>query len=247
MKLFYRVMFYIVGQFILAMGVAFAANSHLGVSPVNSFPFAISAVTGIRAGICVSIVFSIYVLLQMVILRKDFQTKNLLQVTYAFIFGYFVDLSKALLGTFSLADVMPAGFAYFGQLLMLAISIVLIAFGLSLYLGADIVPMPMEGMTLAIVKKLNNKITFHNLKIILDCASVLMAILVLLVGLGFSAGFATGVVREGTVVTALTVGPVMGLIAKFLKPWQQRLCFTLPEDAKEVAEVDAMENDLEYE
>ena len=39
---------------------------------------------------------------------------------------------------------------YFGQLLMMAISIVLVAIGVAIYMDVKLVNMPMEGMTLAI-------------------------------------------------------------------------------------------------
>ena len=37
-----RVVLYIVGLFFMALGVAFAVNSDLGVSPVTSLPYVIS-------------------------------------------------------------------------------------------------------------------------------------------------------------------------------------------------------------
>lgn len=39
---------------------------------------------------------------------------------------------------------------YFGQLLMMAISIVLVALGVAIYMDVKLINMPMEGMTLAI-------------------------------------------------------------------------------------------------
>lgn len=219
MKIFFRVVIYLLGMFSLALGVAVSVNSGLGVSPVNSFPIAISTVTGFPKGTCVTVVLVIYVLIQIAILRKDFKIKNLLQVVFATIFGYFVDLCLLLIGDFAIPT-------YFGKLAMLAMSIVLIGLGLALYLAVDIVPMPSEGLSLAITEKLK-KYPFHRIKIIFDCTSVTLAIIVSFVGLGTITG-----VREGTVLTALLAGKVMAVISKFLKPRIDALCF---EPAKEPA------------
>ena len=37
-----RVLFYCIALFFMALGVAFSANSDLGISPVNSLPYVIS-------------------------------------------------------------------------------------------------------------------------------------------------------------------------------------------------------------
>ena len=42
----YRVLIYVLGLVFLAFSVAFAINSDLGISPVNSLPYAISLVSG---------------------------------------------------------------------------------------------------------------------------------------------------------------------------------------------------------
>lgn len=217
MKMLYRVLFYILGIFLIAMGVNVALNSNLGVSPVNSLPVAISVVSGIEKGICVTVIFLLYVLVQFLLLRRDFKMKNLLQIVFSTMFGYFVTLTSSLLAGFRIPT-------YFGQLAMLLISIVVIALGLVFYLTADIVPMPMEGMALAVTQKLK-KFKFHNVKVALDCLSVLLAVVVLLVGSLVLERPIEWIVREGTVVSALAVGKVMGFISKFLKPRLQAICF----------------------
>ena len=138
---------YILGLFILALGVAFSINSQLGVSPVNSLPYVISLITGQDMGKVVICVFSFYILLQLLILRKEFKWINLTQLIFSTIFGYFVDFAKYLLGDFTLPT-------YGGQLVMMAIGIILIALGISLYMNAGLINMPMEGFTEAVSKGL---------------------------------------------------------------------------------------------
>ncbi len=197
-----RLIIYCIGLFILSLGVTISIGSNLGVSPVSSLPNAISLVTGIEFAIATVAAYSVYIVLQILILRREFKLINLTQILFSTLFGYFLNFSNLLVGGFSIPT-------YAGQLLMAAISIVLIAIGISLYVGAGIVPMPMEGLTLAIVQKLKT-VPFHNVKIVLDSCSVLIAA-------GLSFAFLGGLygVREGTVIAALLVGKCIPLVKKF--------------------------------
>lgn len=224
-----RVLVYILGLLFLAFGVAISANSDLGISPVNSLPYVVSAVTPetlqlgpialeLDPGNCVVIVFCSYILMQILILRRKFKPVNLFQIVFSTIFGYFVNFTKAVVGDFAIPT-------YAGKLVMLAISILFIAVGVLLYVGTELVPMPMEGLSLAIAGKTG--IAFHNMKIIIDCAVVLVG-----AALSFLCLHKLVYVREGTVITAIVTGKVMALVKKPLSPLIQRACFgTAPEEA----------------
>lgn len=207
----FRVLFYVLGLFLMAFGVAIAANSNLGISPVNSLPYVVSAVVGRDPGTCVTLVFCSYILMQIILLRREFKWINLLQIVFSTIFGYFVNFTKALVGDFAIPT-------YAGQLLMLAVSIVFIAAGVVLYIEVEMVPMPMEGLSLAIAGKTG--IAFHNMKIIIDCVVVLAG-----VALSFLCLHELVYIREGTVITAVVTGKVMALVKKPLSPLVQKVCF----------------------
>jgi len=213
-----RVLCYVAGLFFLAMGVAVSANSDLGISPVNSLPYVVSAVTPDRLGPvelnpgnCVVIVFCSYILLQILILRKDFKPVNLFQILFSTIFGYFVNFTKSIVGDWAIPT-------YPGKLVMLAISIVFIAIGVVLYIEVELVPMPMEGLSLAIAGKTH--VPFHNMKIVIDCVVVVAGALLSLVCLRKLV-----YIREGTIITALVTGKVMAIVKKPLSPLLQKLCF----------------------
>lgn len=76
-KFCFRVLFYVLGLFVMAIGVTFASNSNLGMSPVNSIPAVLSAITNIEMGTCVIIVFSLFIVAQIVIKRREFRWINL--------------------------------------------------------------------------------------------------------------------------------------------------------------------------
>jgi uncharacterized membrane protein YczE len=212
-KFILRIVVYIIGLFFLALGVAFSINSGLGVSPVNSLPYVISLITGVEIGTMVIIVFSFYILVQILVLRKDFKWINLTQIIFSTIFGYFTNFTKMIVGNFTIPT-------YFGQLLMLAISIVFIAVGVSLYVDAKLVNMPMEGMVAAINEKLLPKKTFADVKVIMDTSVVIIGIILSFVFLGKIEG-----IREGTIICALVVGKLMKPMQKRLIPKIEKLCF----------------------
>lgn len=226
-----RIVLYVIGLFFMALGVAFAVNSNLGVSPVTSLPYVVSLITNTALGTCVIIVYGIYIVLQILILRREFRIINLTQIIFSTIFGYFTDFTKWLLADFTLPT-------YAGQLVMLAISIVVVAFGVFLYMEVDLVPMPMEGLTQSIAKKVGKP--FHNVKIVVDCSSVVLGIILSFVFLHGLLG-----IREGTVITAIVVGKVMGLFKKPLQPVVQKLCFgavgPVPEEVLEMEELEGMD------
>ena len=211
---------YAAGLLFMAFGVAFSVNSGLGVSPVNSLPYVVSLVLGVDMGSCVIAVFCCYVLVQIVIYRRDFKWVNLTQILFSTLFGYFVDFAKAVVGDFALPT-------YPGQLIMLAVSMVFVALGVCLYMDAGLVNMPMEGMTNAIAERIVKK-PFHDVKVAVDCLAVAAAILLSFVGLGGLEG-----IREGTLLCALLVGKMMKPMQKVLAPLVARLCSALQEEQEE--------------
>lgn len=208
-----RVVIYILGLLFLAFGVAFSVNSNLGVSPVNSLPYVVSLITETDMGSCVIVIFGSYILVQILLLRRNFQWINLTQMVFSTLFGYFVDFAKWVVGDFALPT-------YFGQLAMLAISIILVAAGVCLYMDVKLVNMPMEGMTHAIKGTLLPGLAFHDVKVIMDCVVVGIGVVLSFLFLGRLDG-----IREGTVICALLVGKLMKPIKKILQPAMDSYCF----------------------
>lgn len=212
-KYLLRILVYIIGLLFLAFGVAFSINSGLGVSPVNSLPYVISVITGVELGTMVIIVFSFYIFVQILVLRRQFKWINLTQLVFATIFGYFTNFAKMIVGDFAIPT-------YPGKLIMLAISIVIVAIGISLYVDASLVNMPMEGMVGAINEKIFKNKTFADVKVILDTTVVIIGIGLSLVFLGEVEG-----IREGTIICALVVGKLMKPMQKRIYPIVEKICF----------------------
>ncbi|POR03084.1 hypothetical protein AU468_05890 [Alkalispirochaeta sphaeroplastigenens] len=214
-----RVAIYALGLLSLAFSVVFSINSRLGVSPVNSFPYVFHRIilsrfpeSTLTLGAGVTAFFCFYILLQILILRREFNPLNLFQILFSTLFGYFVNFARLVVGDFSLPG-------YAGQLCMLGISIFLIGLGLALYLNVRLVPMPAEGFLGAIVSRSRGRLELHRLKVLVDCLVVGTGAILSFVFIGDVYG-----IREGTVITAIMAGKALGWIQKPLLPWFQRLC-----------------------
>lgn len=197
MKLLVKIPKYCLGLLFLAVGVTFSIKSNLGISPVNSIGYVLSVIMGIDQGKVITVIFSIYVLLQLVLLRRKFKPQYLLQIAFSTIFGYFVSFSNKML-TFPVADFYPLQLAY------LVMSIILVALGVTLYMGADLMPMPAEGVMIAISQLTG--ISFHKVKMMFDTAVVVISVVISLLFLGRIAG-----IREGTLLSAVFIGKLVGV------------------------------------
>lgn len=209
-----RILVYVVGLFIMAFGVSLSLKSNLGVSPVNSLPNEISLVMNsfginLSLGNAVIIIFSCYVLVQILIKRRRFPLIDLTQVIFSIIFGYFTNFTGMITNASSYLTNLPM------RLLFMAVSMVFIAFGVSIYMNAKLVNMPMEGMTLAISEALGKP--FARVKIVVDCSTVILALVLSLVFLHGIEG-----VGVGTVLAAVCVGLLVKPIQKPVLLWQYR-------------------------
>ena len=219
----FRILFYVLGLFVMAFGVTFAANSNLGMSPVNSIPAVLSAIINIEMGTCVIIIFSLFIVAQIVILRREFRLVNLTQLIFSTIFGFFVDFTNALMNGFCLPTLA-------GRAAMMFFSLVFIAIGVSAYVATDLINMPMEGMTLAITKKATGK-NFRQVKVVVDTTTVIVALVLSLIFMGTIQttlgidGYPTSLVFVGTIVSAVGVGTMMGPVQKLVLPPIRKICF----------------------
>lgn len=198
-----RIVLYLFGQFLMAMAASISIRSNLGVSPVSSVPFVLSEILKIEVGNMTAIVFTLYVVVQAVILRRDFHPIQCLQVVCAVLFGKFVTLTSALISSWN-----PG--SYPERLAMTALATVLIAVGIRLYLAADLIPQSADGLVQTIALKTGMQVS--TAKNLFDLASVMISVSASLLAAGTVRG-----VREGTLIIAVGVGRVMSLLERLDK------------------------------
>lgn len=202
-----RLLIYCLGMFSIAVGVAFSVRSDLGVSPVNSIPYVLSErFTGISMGTFTTAIFFCYILVQALILRRDFSPARLLQIICSFLFGWFVDFANFLLGLLVLPNQN-----YALRLLYLVTGMAFIGLGVFLYITPNYPVMPSEGIMQVISEKFRKP--FPSVKIIFDCTVSLTALVLSLIFFHSLHG-----VREGTLLAAYGCGKFLGLFKNRFQP-----------------------------
>ncbi len=192
-KLGLRLLFYFGGFLIMTTGVALSVKSNLGVSPVSSIPYTMTCVWGIEMGKATILFHIVLVALQIALLRRHFQVKNLFQVLVGVVFGNFTTFCNYLV------SFLPTPENLVIRLVMVWISTVLVAFGLFFYVPADIMPLAGEGAMLAI-SDITGK-PFPKVKICFDVSMVVISLVTCLIAL-----HRLGSVGAGTVIAAVLVG-----------------------------------------
>ena len=206
----YRVLFYLIGQMCAAMGVVLSVKSDLGVSAGSSLPNVVNKIIAVngetrflfwdlsKLGDCMTIFFVILVVLQFILLRRDFEKRNLLQLFSSVIFGVFVNIADHAVSWIEIQS-------YFGRMTILLAGLLVQAAGIAVYIDTKLMLMPPEGVVLALNKKL--RIPVGRAKLAEDSVIVLTALILSLLVLHRVEG-----IREGTVILTVMVGPVMGRI-----------------------------------
>lgn len=209
-----RFIVYIIGLFIMTLGVSMSVKSDLGVSPVSSIPYTITCIFGLEMGKA-TILFHIFlVIIQIFILRKEFKAKNLLQVVVGVLFGYFTTFSNYLF------TYLPTPNNIFIRLILMIVSTLFIAVGIFFYLPADIVPLAGEGAMKAISDKTG--VVFSRVKIGFDLTMVLISLISCLIAL-----HRLGSVGVGTIIAAVLVGINFGIVTKLFGKQRDKLLHRL--------------------
>lgn len=113
-----RISLYVLGLFVMTVGIAFSFRSDLGSSPVSSIPYSMMYVWAIEVGFATILFHIALVILQFLILRENFKAKILLQVVAGVLFGYFTTLAVYLV------SFVPKPPGLIGDFIFLGISIV---------------------------------------------------------------------------------------------------------------------------
>ena len=197
-----RYVIFLVGLFVNSLGVSLITKASLGTSPISSIPYVLSLSFPFTLG-NFTIFFSIFlILLQLLILRKNFKLEHVLQIPVSIVFGYFIDLTMLLF-----VWVNPQ--AYIMKIIYLLIGCLILGFGVYMEVLADVVMLPGESFVRAIV--LTWKTNFGTTKI---CFDVSMSVIAAILSFVFT-GRLNGV-REGTIIAALLVGFIARVLGKKL-------------------------------
>ncbi len=202
-----RYLLLLAGLSIMAFGVAFSIKASLGTSPISSVPYVVSLFAPLTVGTATIVMHCVFILLQILILRRNYHPIQLMQLPVAVFFGYLTDF-----GVWAVRGIHCS--TYWQQWIVCLIGILLVAAGVSLEVKAGVVVLAGEGVVLAICKVLP-KIKFGYMKVGVDVTLVVIACILSFTFTGHLQG-----VREGTVAAALLVGLIAKQIGKLLMGWK---------------------------
>jgi uncharacterized membrane protein YczE len=188
---------------VAATGVALGLKAAVGVGAWDAFSQATSMVTGIKVGTFSMMMNISCVLVQVVVLKKDFKMISFLQVFMAVLLGFFVNIVfYEILANVTIDSYLINMAIYMGSLLVIIMAVALI-------MSINFLSFPLEAACMAIATK--TRLKFGTIRQLVDVFSIIGA---LLIAISFQNPIP---VREGTIIGMLLFGP---LIAWFIPRFQ---------------------------
>lgn len=191
-----RYLLLILAVMIQSAGIALVVKSLLGTSPISSLPYVLSLISPFTFGQTTFAVNMVFVVFELLMLRRDFPAIFWLQIPVTILFGFCIDFFMQLFA------ILPEAYAL--KLLLCLLGTSLVALGVA---GQGIADVPMlagEGAVYVFARK--SGIDFGKVKVGNDISLVAIAAIVSVLTMGTIEG-----IREGTLISAL----LTGIIARF--------------------------------
>ena len=201
-ELIKRYIFLLAGLFVNGLGVSFITKAGLGTSPITSIPYTLSLGFTPTVGMF-TLVFNIFlVILQVILLRRNFQLQSLLQLPIIALFSFFIDFTLSLLGF-----MQPETYAM--KVVSLIVGCLILGFGVFMEMVANVAMLPGEATVRAVSDVFSTD--FGKTKIAFDSSMTVIAAILSFIMFKHLDG-----VREGTIVAAILVGFIARLFKKYI-------------------------------
>ena len=192
-----RFSWFVAGVLLNSFGVALITKAALGTSPISSLPYVLSFRFPVTLGQFTFAMNLFFILGQVLLLRRDFQPIQLLQVAVNAVFSAFIDVSMGLLSWLEISSLPMA-------VLVLVLGCAVLAFGISVEVAPRVLMVPGEGIVQAIAAVTGWR--FGNVKVGFDAALVATALVLSLLFFHRLQGLGAG-----TILSALAVGRFVNL------------------------------------
>lgn len=193
-----RLLVYLIGIIILALGITLNTKTQLGISPIISVPYNISVISEIPLGVMTFIYYCFLILLQFLLLRSEFEPYQILQVAASLFTSVFIQIFD---------NVLPVPDSLAARIVLVFAAIIITALGASITVGMHYVPNPADGLADVVGQKLKKDLGFG--KNTIDLISIAVA---LLIGFIFTGGLLG--IGIGTILTMIFTGRFIALFRK---------------------------------
>lgn len=221
-SLVFRYLFFILGIAVNSFGVAFVTKSALGTSQISSVPYVLSLqFPWLSFGMTTFLCNMVYILIQIILLKKDFHPVQFLQIAANFLFSWLIDLSMGILDFFQ-----PE--ALWARILSLLAGCLILGLGISIEVAPDTIAVPGEGIVRAIARTTGFR--FGSVKVGFDLTLIVIAVVLSFLFFGRLNG-----IGAGTVISALVVGRIVNVINRRLPLIGWIRSFSQEQNSKEKA------------
>lgn len=221
-NLLLRYLWFAIGVAINSFGIVFITKSALGTSPISSVPYVMSLqFTAFSFGVTTFVLNILFVLGEIILLRRDFKPVQFLQIAATFLFSALIDVSMVILDFVQPETVLT-------RLVSLLIGCMILAVGVSIEVAPAVIVVPGEGLVRAISQ--TTKIRFGTVKICFDVSLMVISTVLSFVFFGRLNGIGTG-----TVIAAFAVGKFVNIVNKRL-PLIEKIRALAAEPAEETEE-----------
>lgn len=227
----YRILVYIIGLLILAMGLTLNTKAGLGVSPIISISYAVSEISGHNFGNTTLALYVLFVIIEMILhgirTKRQSKTENkvlehaekidekliflmdFLQIPLSIVFTRFLNVFSSVV-----PDIQPDGknaaALFVIRLLVLVLALILTGIGAALSLNMRIVPNPGDGIVQAIADCIHKSVGFTKNCVDVSCVTITVIISVICSGKLHGIGI-------GTIIAMIAVGRIIAVFNHFTK------------------------------
>jgi uncharacterized membrane protein YczE len=195
-----RYIMYLMGLIILALGITMNTKTGLGVSPIISIAYCVSQIWSLNLGIMTFIFYAVFVILQKILMGKEFDKKQVMQIGVSFITSFFIQVFNIIL---------PRSGNILESFITLIGAILLTGIGATITVCMDMVPNPADGLANVIGIKLHKGMGTG--KNIFDLSCLVLS---LMIGLIFKRSIIG--IGIGTICTMIFTGRVVAVSKKYI-------------------------------
>lgn len=206
---------------LMTLGVALCVRSDLGSSVISSLPYVLSLAGPVSfipewtIGSYTILMNFVFVICQIIILRKRFEPVQLFQLVIGFFFGWLIDFNMWLTDFLSCESLAAQALVQFAGCTIMGI-------GIAFEIKCGSVTMPGEGISIAVSQV--SGLPFPKAKIIIDTLLVILAVAASYLFMGRWIWSAVGI---GTLFAMIYVG----LVVKYITPhirWFEHVLAYIP-------------------
>ncbi len=194
-NLILRLVMMLVGLTCVAFSVALSRATGLGVSTISAIPGVLSFCTPITIGVFTFAINMLFVVVQIALLRRNYHPLSLLCIPFVFLFSSIINFFVPI------CQLIPMPH-YAIRIAINLLCCFITAFGVWVQVKAALIMLPGDGVVQVISSVF--KLNFGKCKVAFDMSNTVIAAVVSLITMGGLYG-----VREGTLLLALLVGPII--------------------------------------